>query len=93
MTEQEIKDALEKFITEEFLQGGQEVSLTEETPLVESGVLDSLRVAVLLGFIRDNLGAAIPLARIDAHTFADIRSIARAVVEASSVAAGEGAAG
>jgi acyl carrier protein len=86
MTEQEIKSALEKFIVEEFLQGEEEVPLTETTPLVDSGVLDSLRIAVLLTFIRDTLGMTVPLARIDANAFADISSIARTLIETSPVA-------
>lgn len=93
MTEDEIKSALEKFISEEFLQGDEGVNLTETTPLVDSGVLDSLRTAVLLTYIRDGLGMAVPLERIDARTFADIRSIARALVETAPVASREGAAG
>jgi clorobiocin biosynthesis protein CloN5 len=86
MTEQEIRSALTKFITEEFVQDDEEILLTETTPLVESGVLDSLRIAVLLTFIRDSIGTAIPLARIDARTFADVRSIAAAIAETAAAA-------
>ncbi|MBU3863226.1 acyl carrier protein [Streptomyces sp. 4503] len=93
MTEEEIRSALKEFIEQEFLPDDEHAALTETTPLVESGVLDSLRIAVLLGFIRDRLGLAVPLARIDARTFADIGSIARVLIETAEPAAREGARG
>ena len=92
MTEEEYRAALTAFVAGEFMQGeclvegdsaephrtgpGIEETLTPDTPLVESGILDSLRIAVLLHWIRDELGVHVPLEKIDAGHFADIATIA-----------------
>lgn len=89
MTEDEYRTALRAFVAEEFLQGAEAEALTDSTPLVESGILDSLRIAVLLGFLRDSLGVAVPLEKIDAHNFKDIATIAGVLAGAVTVPAGD----
>lgn len=88
MTPDEYSRALRDFIAEEFLSQEERALLTETSPLVESGILDSLRVAVLLTYIRDTLGVSVPLERIDFRTFADIRSIAGMLTESATAGAG-----
>lgn len=87
MTEDECTSTLLKFVGAEFLRGEERATLDERTPLIETGVLDSLRIAVLLTFIRDELGLYVPLARIDAENFADVRTIARMLTEVAGSAA------
>ncbi|MGW1412185.1 acyl carrier protein [Streptomyces sp. NPDC002403] len=77
MTEEDYVSALVKFIGEEFLQGDDQAELTDVSPLMDSGVLDSLRVAFLLTYIRDELGLYVSPAKIDIEHFKDIRTIAR----------------
>jgi clorobiocin biosynthesis protein CloN5 len=67
------------YIRTQFLDGDATSELTDETPLLEWGVLDSFKTARLLGFIQDELGAPIPPAQIYAGNFHDIRSIAAMV--------------
>ncbi|MCG8914454.1 phosphopantetheine-binding protein [Actinokineospora sp. PR83] len=64
------------FVRAEFVPEDEHDQLTSTTPLIESGILDSLRVAVLLTYIRDALGVAVPLALMDARNFRDVESIA-----------------
>jgi acyl carrier protein len=90
MTEEDYKSALEKFMVEEFLEGTAEQSLTETTPLVTSGILDSLRIAMLLSFIRDSLGVFVPFEKIDMRNFSDIRTIAAMLDGIAVVGAGDG---
>ncbi|MET9519176.1 acyl carrier protein [Streptomyces sp. NPDC002994] len=80
--------ALVVFIGEEFLQG-EEVKLDDVTPLMETGILDSLRVALLLSFIRDELGLHVSPAKIDARHFRDIRTVAGMLAELAADTAGE----
>jgi clorobiocin biosynthesis protein CloN5 len=87
MTEDDYTSALLKFVGAEFQRGDERATLDERTPLIEAGVLDSLRIAVLLGFIRDELCLYVPLARIDAENFADVRTIARMLTEVAGSAA------
>jgi clorobiocin biosynthesis protein CloN5 len=81
--------ALLTFIGEEFLQGDEHAELDETTPLMGTGILDSLRVALLLTFIRDQLGLHVSPAKIDARHFQDIRTIAGMLAELAADTAGE----
>lgn len=83
MTEDDYVSALVKFVGEEFLHGEAREELDDTTPLMESGVLDSLRVALLLTHIRDDMGLYVSPAKIDAHHFKDIRTIAGMLHELS----------
>jgi clorobiocin biosynthesis protein CloN5 len=90
MTEREVAAALVAFISSEFLPGSDGAQLSESTPLIEEGILDSLRVMVLLTFIRDQLGADVDAAEMDPWQLRDITSITRMVCE-QSVAGVKGA--
>lgn len=87
MISDDYTSALIDFIRTEFLSGDERAALTATTPLVDSGVLDSLRVAVLLTYIRDGLGVQVPLAKMDSRNFADIRTIAAMLAEEQGVRA------
>ena len=80
---------LVRFVRAEFLPGGERTHLDETTPLLESGILDSLRIAVLLGYIRDELGLRVPLAAMDATNFRDIRTIAELLSRQAEQEAGQ----
>lgn len=82
MSDDKLVSELLTFIRTEFLDGDVAGELTDETPLLAWGVLDSFKMARLLSFVQDGLGAEIPAERLSAGNFRDIRSIA-AVVAAS----------
>jgi acyl carrier protein len=67
------------FIRTHFLDGDTNDGLTDETPLLAWGVLDSFKTATLLTFIEDELGTQIPSAELSAGNFQNIRSIAAMV--------------
>ncbi|GAA3348263.1 hypothetical protein GCM10020358_66070 [Amorphoplanes nipponensis] len=77
--ESQVADELMGFIRTEFLDGDPAGELTDETPLLAWGVLDSFKTARLLSFIEDELGSPIPPAELYAGNFRDIRSIAAMV--------------
>jgi clorobiocin biosynthesis protein CloN5 len=76
--DQLISDLL-TFIRTQFLDGDANGELTEETPLLAWGVLDSFKTARLLNFIEDELGSQIPPAQLYARNLRDVRSIAAMV--------------
>lgn len=71
------------FVRTQFLDGDATGELTDETPLLAWGVLDSFKTARLLGFIQDEFGSQVPPEQLYAGNFRDIRSIA-ALVRANS---------
>ncbi|MER5356118.1 hypothetical protein ABT093_38080 [Kitasatospora sp. NPDC002551] len=77
------------FVLEEFLQGDEGEGFDDTTPLMETGILDSLRVALLLTFIRDGLGLYVSPAKIDLRHFRDVRTIAGMLAELAADTAGE----
>lgn len=85
VSEEELVSELLAFIRTEFLDGDAAGELTEETPLLAWGVLDSFKLARLLSFVEDGFGARIPAEQLSAGNFRDIRSIA-AVVAAQPAA-------
>lgn len=79
MSEDKLVSELLTFIRTEFLDGDLAGELTDETPLLAWGVLDSFKMARLLGFVQEELGAQIPAAQLSAGNFRDVRSIAGVV--------------
>jgi acyl carrier protein len=51
LTLQEIKEATKGFILEEFLPGEKPSELTDSTPLITGGILDSLSTLKLVAFL------------------------------------------
>jgi acyl carrier protein len=50
---QEIKEAIKEYILKEFLPGENPAELTESTPLVTGGILDSLATIKLVVFLEE----------------------------------------
>ena len=63
------------FVRENLLPAGSTVELDEQTPLLETGILDSLKTAILLNYIRDELGVFVSPVLIDAKNFANVASV------------------
>lgn len=75
MSEDDVSAALTSFIRDN-LAPDAPYDIDERTPLLELGILDSLKTAMLLNYIRDGLGTPVPPQLIDAVNFRDARSIA-----------------
>ncbi|GAA2211809.1 hypothetical protein GCM10009850_072690 [Nonomuraea monospora] len=73
------------FIQDNLVLDGDDIQVDETTPLLVSGLLDSLRTARLLNFLRKDLGVAIPAARLDPDNFKDVVTIVAMVRELESV--------
>lgn len=68
-----------RFIRERLVPDDLRDTFDETTPLLEWGVLDSVSIAALLGFIRRELGVRVPAEYIDPANFTDARSVAAMV--------------
>lgn len=50
---QEVKEIVKRYILEEFLPGEDPAALTEATPLITGGILDSLATLKLVVFLEE----------------------------------------
>jgi len=53
LTIQEIKEAIKDYILKEFLPGENPAALTDSTPLITGGILDSLATIKLVAFLEE----------------------------------------
>jgi clorobiocin biosynthesis protein CloN5 len=79
MAEPTLADRLVTFI-QGLVTDDQGIEINEQTPLLEAGVLDSLKTAMLLNFIHGELHGTVPIEKMSTQNFKDVRSIA-AVIE------------
>jgi len=59
MNEQEIKAKLKSFILNEYLPGEDPEALTDTTPLMTTGILDSIAVLKVVTFLENEFGITI----------------------------------
>jgi acyl carrier protein len=82
---------LTRFARERLVPDDVKDRFDADSPLLEWGILDSLRTAMLLNFVRRELGVVVPASRIEPARFSSIRRIAGLVAELRQ--AGPGTAG
>ncbi len=54
-TEQEIERTLKDYIVKEFMYDKLEITLANDLPLIESGIIDSLGIFTLIGYIESEM--------------------------------------
>ena len=59
MNPEDIKSAVKKFILNEYLPGEDPAALTDTTPLMTTGILDSIAVLKVVTFLENQFGIAI----------------------------------
>ena len=59
MNEQDINAALKTYILDEFLPGEYPAGLTNSTPLMTTGILDSIAVLKVVTFLEEKFGITI----------------------------------
>ena len=67
---------IKEFILQEFLVGANPDELTEDTPLIDSGIVDSMAMIKLVVFIEERFGKTID---VDAEKLSSIQNIAGAI--------------
>jgi acyl carrier protein len=56
MNREEIRDAVREYLLREFLPDEDPTALTNQTPLVTSGILDSIATARLVSYLEERFG-------------------------------------
>ncbi|HET8658576.1 MAG TPA: phosphopantetheine-binding protein [Micromonosporaceae bacterium] len=84
MSEDEVTADLLAFIRTNLRKPGSDLEIDESTPLMETGILDSLKTAMLLNYIRDALHTPIPPLYLEAKNFQDVRTITSMIRELST---------
>ena len=56
MTTDEIRPIVKKFLLTEFLEGADEDELEDSTPLISSGIIDSISTTRLVAFLEEEFG-------------------------------------
>lgn len=79
MSGDEVATRIRTFIGETFLDGDPKGELHDTTPLLEWGVLNSMNSALLLNFLREEMGVHVPLAEINEKNFRAVQAISKLV--------------
>jgi acyl carrier protein len=79
MPEDAIKSTVKRFILEEFLPGERSEALTDQTPLVAEGVLDSLATLRLVSFLEKEFKIALAPHEVDVEYLNTLPTIAALV--------------
>jgi acyl carrier protein len=86
MSHDDITEHLITFIQDNLVGADAGVTVDEATPLLQLGILNSLKTAMLLNYVRDELHAPIPPERLSAGNFATPKDISALVQEVLAVA-------
>jgi clorobiocin biosynthesis protein CloN5 len=81
MKTEDVLPELLEFVRDQFLWDDETRELDESTPLLEWGIIDSLRTTVLLAHIRERFEVHVSPAKVNARNFRDLSSIAALVCE------------
>ena len=74
-----IGQTVKDYILETFLPGEDPRGLTDSTPLITSGILDSLATLELVGFLERQYGIELQAHEVDQSRLGTLDSIARLV--------------
>jgi len=70
-----INDKVKKYILEQFLPGEDPNELTEDTPLMSSGILDSLATLKLVTYLEEEFDIAVEAHEADAENLDTLERI------------------
>jgi acyl carrier protein len=74
-----IRNVVREFILEEFLQGAAADELADDTPLVTSGILDSLATVRLVAFLEERYGIRVAPHEVSVDYLDDLTRISELV--------------
>jgi acyl carrier protein len=80
MVMDDIKETLKQYIVKEFLPGEDPAALTDATPLLTSGILDSIAALNLVAFIEERYGFTLRAHEVDVENLNTIADITRLVL-------------
>ena len=74
-----VSQALERFIIQDIMVGGKDVSLSPDESLIESGIVDSLRILRLVAFIEENFSVVVDDTEVVPENFETINAMSSLV--------------
>jgi acyl carrier protein len=77
----EIRDQVHHYILNEFLIGESPDELTDETPLITGGILDSISTLKLVAFLEDHFGVTVEAYEAGVENLDSIGQISRLIAE------------
>ena len=83
---QEIEQAVHAYILREFLPGEDPGELTEQTPLITGGILDSISTLKLVVFLEEKFGVTIEAYEAGVEHLDSVGQIARLIAEKKAAA-------
>jgi acyl carrier protein len=79
MKRQDIHDTVKKFVLDQFLPGEDPNELTDDTPLMTTGILDSLATLKLVTFLEEKFDIAVEAHEADAENLNTLELITNLV--------------
>ena len=83
---EEIRQALHDYILREFLPGEDPGELTDETPLITGGILDSISTLKLVVFLEERFAVTIEAHEAGVENLDSVGQITRLIAEKKSAA-------
>ena len=77
----DVKDTLRRFILDTFLPGEAPENLHDDTPLLTSGIIDSLAALALASFVEDRFDISLDVYDMNVERFDRIDDIAATVIQ------------
>lgn len=72
---EEIRNSIKEFILKKFLPNENPDELTDTTPLIAGGILDSLATLKVVAFLEENYGITVAPHETDEDNFGTIKDI------------------
>lgn len=71
-----IKDAIKTYIVQQFLYDKPEMTLTDDFPLIQQGVIDSLQIIQLITFVQERFDILFEIEDLLLENFTSVGAIA-----------------
>ena len=81
----ELKDKIREYVVDEYVEEGDDVEVTDETPLITGGLVDSFSMVSLKLFLETEYDIKIPDEKATAEAFDTVNAIAVLVREYADV--------
>jgi acyl carrier protein len=82
---EQTKDAIKRYIAEQFLYDRPELTLTADFPLIQQQVIDSLQIIQLITFLQEHFDILFEIEDLVLENFSSIQAIAALVQKQKAV--------
>ncbi len=83
---QEIRQVIQSYIIDHFLPGEDPAELTDATPLITGGILDSIRTLKLVVFLEDRFGVTVEAHEAGVENLDSVGQISRLIAKKKGAA-------